>query len=106
MPAGLKRFAKLLPLRPDQAESVDISAFLHEAHVNHAVGGGVRVRVHEDRVDHTEDGSGGTDAERHRDNGREREARQLDQLAESETQILKNGSHRTLLRRQAGQAFH
>ena len=57
-------FSNLLPLRAGQTDSLFLGGGVAEAHVGHAVGGGVGVRIHEDGVDDAEDGSGGSDAER------------------------------------------
>ena len=56
-------FSNLLPLRAGQTESAFLCRGVTEAHVDHAVGSGVRIRIHEDGVDHAEDGRGGSDAE-------------------------------------------
>src|SRR5215469_4989383 len=65
--------------------------------MDHAVGGVVRERVHEQSVDDAENRRRRPNAERQRNHGRQRQPRPLPPLATGELQILEESSHGALL---------
>ena len=85
--------ADVLPLPPGQPESHVLPGLVANAHVDHAIGGGVRIRIHQDGVHDTKDRRGGADAEGEREDGGEGESRILAQLAKGEAQVRKHGRY-------------
>ena len=70
---------------------------LQQAHVDHAIGIGVGIRIDHDGVDNAEDGGGGSDAEGERNDRRQGEARHFDQLPEAVAEVVHSNSHRVSL---------
>ena len=83
--------ADALPLRGGQAESHVLTGLVANAHVDHAVWGSVRIRIHEDGVDDAEDRRGGADAKGEGEDGGESESGMVAELAEGEAEIGKHG---------------
>ena len=78
--------AQQFKLRPGQFKPVVAGIGLHHQ-VDHAIGAFVGVGIRQQAVDHAEDGSGGADTQRQRNDGRKTQAGFLAEFTEEELQV-------------------
>src|SRR5260370_22634377 len=88
--------AKLINLRAVQARIPVTAGFIHQPNLYNAVGPGVRKWVDEDSVDDAEDGAGGANAECQGEDGGQREAGALAEVAEGVAEIGEQEWHEHL----------
>ncbi len=85
--------AELTNLGAGQSRPVLIAGLVLEHQVHHAVRVLVRIRIHQDAVNHAEDSRGGANAQCQRENRGESEARTLAQLPQRENGVLEQNTH-------------
>ena len=80
--------ANLLPLSTGKSDSLWSTRARVNAQMDHAVGPEIGVGIDQETIDHAEDGRGGADAKRQREDSGKREPRHLDQLPDTVADVL------------------